>query len=196
MTNIQVSSSAGICVMPIEARLMANRKVFIEGEINQESACDFMKKILFLNREDTNRPIDVLINSPGGEIDAGMLMYDVIQGSRAPIRLYCTGEAFSMAAVILAGGEHGRYILPHSRVMLHEPRLLDGVSGSASSVQSVSENLLETKRKMNRILAGHTGKSEEEIEEAARYDHFFSARESVDFGLADEVVGFERLTAD
>lgn len=193
MTNVQIKSSSGITVVPIETRLMADRKVFIEGEINPERACDFVKKILFLNGEDREKPIDVLINSPGGEITSGMLMYDVIQASSAPIRTYCTGGAFSMGAVLFACGNHGRYILPHSKLMLHEPLLGNQVGGSASSIQSISENLLEMKRKMNQILAKHTGKTEKEIEEATRFDHFFSAQESVEFGLADKIIDFDCL---
>lgn len=193
MTNVQIRSSNGISIVPIESRLMASRKVFIEGDINEASACDFVKKILFLNQEDKDKPIDVLINSQGGEITSGMLMYDVIQASRAPIRTFCIGMAYSMGAVLLACGNHGRYILPHSKVMIHEPLLGNHVGGSASSIRSISENLLETKRKMNQILARHTGKTEEEIEEATRFDHFYSAQESVEFGLADKIVDFQFL---
>ena len=96
--DIQVKSSNGITLVPIESRLMAERKIFIEGEINAESACEFIKKVILLNSEALDSPIDVLINSTGGEINSGMLMYDVIQSSSAPIRTFCIGKAYSMTS--------------------------------------------------------------------------------------------------
>lgn len=191
--NIQVKSSNGITLVPMETRLLADRKVFIEGEINQESACSFVKKILLLCREDGNKPIDVMINSPGGEISAGLLMYDCIQSSKTPIRMFCMGNAYSMGALLFACGNHGRYMLPHSELMLHEPLLGSGVRGNASSIRSISDSLMDTRKKMNQILAKHTGKTEEEIEKATGYDHYFSPEESVEFGLADEIVGFNKI---
>lgn len=191
--NIQVKSSNGITLVPMETRLLADRKVFIEGEINQESACSFVKKILLLCREDGIKPINVMINSPGGEISAGLLMYDCIQSSKTPIRMFCMGNAYSMGALLFACGNHGRYMLPHSELMLHEPLLGSGVRGNASSIRSISDSLMDTKKKMNQILAKHTGKTEEEIEKATGYDHYFSPEESVEFGLADEIVGFNKI---
>lgn len=191
--NIQVKSSNGISVMPIETRLLADRKVFVEGEIDAAAALEFVKQILLLNREDGAAPIDVLVNSPGGEVNSGMLMYDVIQASRAPIRMFCLGRAYSMAAVLFASGNHGRYILPHAELMIHEPLLGNRVGGSTSSLKSISDSLLEVKRKMNRILAKHTGKSEEEIEQATSYDHYLSPEEAVAFGLCDEIVDFNQI---
>lgn len=191
--NIQVKSSNGITLVPMETRLLADRKVFIEGEINQESACSFVKKILLLCREDGIKSINVMINSPGGEISAGLLMYDCIQSSKTPIRMFCMGNAYSMGALLFACGNHGRYMLPHSELMLHEPLLGSGVRGNASSIRSISDSLMDTKKKMNQILAKHTGKTEEEIEKATGYDHYFSPEESVEFGLADEIVGFNKI---
>ncbi len=191
--NVQVKSSNGITLIPVESRLMAERKIFIEGEINADAACEFVKKVLLLNSEDMQSPIDVLVNSPGGEINSGLLMYDVIQASRAPIRMFCIGKAYSMAAVLFASGNHGRYILPHGELMVHEPLLGNRVGGNSSSIKSISDSLLETKKKMNRILARHTGKSEEEVERAAGFDHYFSPEESVAFGLCDKIVGFDMI---
>lgn len=191
--NVQVKSSNGITLMPLETRLLAGRKVFIEGEINQETACNFVKQLLLLCKEDANKPIDVLINSCGGEINSGLLMYDCIQSCKTPIRMYCMGTAYSMAAVLFACGNHGRYILPNSELMLHEPLLGNRVGGNASSIRSISDSLMDTRRKMNQLLAKHTSKTEKEIEEATSYDHYFSAEESITFGLADEVVDFNKI---
>ena len=122
-----------------------------------------------------------------------LMIYDAIQGSRAPVELYCIGHAYSMAAVIVACGSHGRYILPHGEMMIHEPMLGQQVAGNSSSIRSISEGLLEMKGRINRLLAKHTKRSEEEIEKATAYDHFFSPEESVEFGLCDEIVGFEKI---
>lgn len=191
--NVLVKSSNGITQVPADTKLLSQRKVFIEGEISSESACEFVKKILVLNEEDTDKPIDVLINSPGGEINSGMVIYDVIQASKAPIRMFCIGRAYSMGAVLFASGNHGRYMLPHSELMLHEPLLGNRIGGNSSSIQSISESLLEMKRKMNQILAKHTGKSEEEVERATSYDHYYSPEESKEFGLCDQVVDFNKI---
>ncbi len=191
--NVLVKSSSGVTQVSADSKLLSQRKVFIEGEISSESACEFIKKILILNEEDTDKPIDVLINSPGGEINSGMAIYDVIQASKAPIRMFCIGRAYSMGAVLFSSGNHGRYMLPHSELMLHEPLLGNRVSGNSSSIQSISESLLETKRRMNQILARHTGKSEEEVEKATSYDHYYSPEESREFGLCDEIVDFNKI---
>lgn len=191
--NVQVKSSNGITLVPIESRLLGDRKVFLEGEINSNVACEFVKKVMLLNKEDSHLPIHVFINSSGGEITAGLLIYDVIQQSTAPIRMYCIGKAYSMGALLFASGLHGRFILPNSELMIHEPLLGNKVSGNTSSIKSISDSLLETRQKINRILAKHTKKSEEEIEKATGYDHYFSALESIDFGLADSVIGFNDM---
>ena len=193
MMNVQVKSSNGITLVPVDSKLMANRKIFIEGEIDAEKACEFVKEVMLLNGEASQSPIDVLINSPGGEINSGMLMYDVIQASKAPIRMFCIGRAYSMGAVLFACGNHGRYMLPHGELMIHEPLLGNRVGGNSSSIKSISDSLLETKRKMNQILAKHTGKSEEEVEKATGFDHYFSPEESVEFGLCDQIVGFDKI---
>lgn len=193
MVNVQVKSSNGITLVPVDSRLLAIRKVFIIGEINAEAACEFVKKVMILNGDDSHKPIDVLINSPGGEINSGMLMYDVIQTSKAPVRMFCIGRAYSMAAVLFACGNNGRYMLPHGELMIHEPLLGNRVEGTSSSIKSISDNLLETKRKINQILAKHTGRTEDEIDKATSFDHYFSPEESIDFRLCDEIIGFDKM---
>lgn len=191
--NVQVTSSNGITLVPMETRLLASRKVFVEGEIQQEKACAFVKQLLLLCKEDSSQPIDVLINSPGGEISAGLLMYDCIQSCRTPLRMYCMGIAYSMGALLFTSGNYGRYMFPHSELMLHEPLLGSRVGGNASSIRSISDTLMETRNKMNQILAKHTGKSIAEIEKATAFDHYYSPEESISFGLADEIVTFDKL---
>ncbi len=189
----QTRTSGGISLVPLDSKLLTNRKFFIEGEIDTAMANEFLKAVMLLHYENDSKPIDVIINSPGGEINAGLMMYDIVQTSKAPIRTFCVGKAYSMAAVLLACGNNGRYILPHGELMLHEPLIGNRVSGSSSSIKSISDSLLETKQKINKILAKHTGKTEKAIERATSFDHFFSAQESIDFGLCDEIVSFEKV---
>ena len=190
---VLLRSSGGTQTVAIESQLMsAHRRLFITGEINAESAMDFFKQMMLLNLEDEKSPIYVFINSPGGEIDNGLLIYDVITGSKAPVYTFCTGCAYSMGAVLFTCGKR-RVMLPHSRLMLHEPLLGGRIGGNASSIKSISDSLLETKGMMNRLLALHTGKTEEEIDKLTSYDHYFSAREAVEAGLADEIKRFDEM---
>lgn len=188
----QVRSAAGMQLVPIQTVHLDKRRIFVEGQITMVSACEFADQVMLLC-DRSHEPIYVFINSPGGEVEAGLLIYDIIQSSPAPIRMYCRGMAYSMAALLFASGTHGRYLLPNSKLMLHEPLLSSGVQGSASSIKSISEGILAVREKLNGILATHTGRTPEEIGEATAYDHFFSAEESVDFGLADEIVGYGRM---
>ena len=191
--EVLVKSSNGITQVSADSKLLSQRKVFIEGEIDDQAACSFIKKIMLLTAENPNKEIDVLINSPGGEINSGLAMYDVIQSCKTPIRIFCIGRAYSMAAVLFASGRHGRYMLPHSELMLHEPLLGNHVRGNSSSIKSISDSLINTKIKLNQILAKHTGKSEEEVEKASSFDHYFDPEESIEFGLCDEVVDFSKI---
>ena len=195
--NVQIRSSNGITLVPIESRLMASRRIFIEGEINSEAAISFFKKVLFLNDENPKETIKIFINSVGGEINAGMLMYDVIQSSKAPIKIFCIGQAYSMAALLVASGPFGsRYILPNSELMLHEPLIGNRVGGSSSSIRSIADSLTETRNKINQILAKHIGKTEKIIEKETCFDHYFTPREAIEFGLCDEIADFNTIMED
>ncbi len=191
--NVLIRSSQGIQTVPMDSYMLNKRRIFIDRTIDAELAVDFARQILQLNDESDSEPIDVIINSVGGEINAGMLMYDVIQSSKAPIRMFCAGKAYSMAAVLFACGNNGRYMLPHSELMLHEPLLGGSISGNSSSIKSISDSLLETRKKMNKIIAKHTGKTEKQVAKATEYDHYFTPEESIAFGLCDEIVEFSKL---
>ena len=147
---------------------------------------------MLLNQEDDKSPILVFINSPGGEIDNGLLIYDAIVGSKAPVYTFCSGCAYSMGAVLFACGKK-RFLLPHSKLMLHQPLLGGRIGGNASSIKSISDSLLQTKTMMNKLLAFHTGKTEEEMDEMTSYDHYFSAEEAVAMGLADGIRSFKEM---
>ena len=191
--HTQIKTANGIALIPLETRHLAKRRILVKGKIDMEAACEFADKIMLLNDESREEPIDVFITSGGGEIRAGMMMYDVVQSSPAPVRMFCRGVAHSMAAVLFASGRHGRYLLPNSELMLHEPLLGNAVRGNVTSIRTISDELMQVNAQMNELLAKHTGKTLDEIEKATSYDHFFTAEESVEFGLADAVINFEQM---
>lgn len=185
--RIEVESVNGTREVDLYTRHLMKRNIFIEGEINKELADDVLRQLLYLV-EESNEPINIFINSGGGEVNSGLIIYDLIQSIKLPIYMYCTGMAASMAAVILAGGQEGRrFILPHSKTMIHEPLLSNGVGGSATSIEKISNSILETKEIINGILAKHTGKTVEEIGEATRFDNYMNAENSIEFGLCDKI---------
>jgi len=184
---IEVESSHGTREIALNTHHLMNGIIFINGSIDRESANDFISQLLYLE-ENFDKPVNIYINSPGGEVNAGLAIYDAIQGSNLTINMICTGMAASMAAILLAGGQKGRrYILKHSKVMIHEPLLSDGVGGSATSIKNISESILATKDIVNGILAKHTGKNIDEINESTRFDNYMNAEEAIRFGICDAV---------
>ena len=188
--DVLVSNSRGTLVVPIKTKLLKeNRTVFIENEITSLSADEFKHSIMYLIYEDAEKPINIHIDSPGGSVQAGLMIYDIIKGLSVDVNVYCTGIAASMAAIIFAGAEKGhRFILPHSKVMIHEPLISGGVGGSATSIQKTAESIMETKRIAVELLSEDTGKSKEEIEKAISFDNFMNAQEAIKFGIADKIV--------
>ena len=191
-----LKSCHGFDLVPIESQLLMRRTIFIEGEIKSETACEFLREIMLLVSEDSERPINVLINSLGGEISAGLLIYDIIQTCSTPIKMFCVGRAYSMAAILIACGNHGRYILPNSELMLHEPIVEEQISGNNSSIQSIAKSMMKIKNRINSILAKHTKKDESKIEEVTVFNHIFNSEESVKFGLVDKIIGFDKIMAE
>lgn len=191
MTNwipsIEVESVHGTREVSLATRHLMNRTLFLTGSIDREMADSFLSQFLYLEKESTE-PITIYINSPGGEVNSGLMIYDTIQGSKLTINMVCTGMAASMAAIIFAGGQKGRrYILKHSKVMIHEPLIANGVGGSATSIKNISESILETRKICNGILAEHTGKNIEEIDKATSFDNYMNADEAIEFGICDKI---------
>ena len=185
---IEEESCNGNREISLRTKHFTNVKLFLTGEVTEEMANHFVSEFLYLVEK--GEPVDIYINSPGGSVNAGLVIYDVIQScaDKIEINMYCTGMAASMGAVILAGGQKGRrFILPHSEVMIHEPLIAGGMGGSATSIKRKADSILETKAITNGILALHTGKSVEEIDEATSYDNFMNAKEAVAFGICDEI---------
>lgn len=185
---IERETVQGIDSVSLETNAFSQRKMFLFGEVNEQMLDSFTKQMLYLN-EDESSPVSIYINSQGGSVIYGLAIYDQIQGSPCAINMYCIGMAASMGAIILAGGQKGRrFILPHSKVMIHEPLIDGGVGGSASTIKSTAESILKTKRLTNGILAKHTGKTIEEIDKATDHDNFMTAKEAVEFGICDRIV--------
>ena len=186
--SIEVESAHGVREVSLSTRHLMDRIIFLSGEINDDMANAFLSELLYLEHS-SKEPVTIYINSHGGEVNAGLMIYDAIQGSKLKINMVCTGLAASMAAILLSGGQHGRrFILKHSKVMIHEPLLSGGVGGSATSIKNISESILETKEIVNGILAEHTGKTVEDVDEATKYDHYMNAEEAIEFGICDKII--------
>lgn len=189
-----VWNSSGTSAIDIDACLRGKRNILLRGVIDENAAMDFMDQVMYHTVSDEKEPIKVFVSSEGGSIDAGMVIYDIIQTTKLPMNLYCVGMAYSMAAVIMASGKKGhRFILPHSKMMIHEPLIPYGVSGKSSSIKTVSENLLKAKRQMEEILSKHTGQSLKKLANITKTDYFFNAEEAVKFGLADRIMGIDEM---
>ena len=186
----------GSTVIPLDSELLSERIILIDDTITSQTAVDFYKSMRFLAK--TDEPIKVVICSGGGEVISGQAIYDLMQGVKNEVHTYCIGRAASMAAVLLAAGTKGhRYILPHSEVMIHEVLIGGGVGGSATSISKISESINKTRDVMNGILAKHTGKTIEEINEATSFDNYMTAQQAVEFGICDKITDnvFEEVIA-
>lgn len=178
--------------MTIDELLLENRVIFLVGEINYNSATRVIMQMLHLQNQKKDTDINLYINSPGGSVDDTLAIYDTMNFLKCPIATYCIGRAMSGGAVILASGQPGkRYILPHAKVMIHQP--YGGVTGQASDVKIQAEEILRSKRSINEILARHTGRDIAKIEDDSERDRYFSAQEAKDYGLVDEVIANTKL---
>ena len=171
----------------IYSRLLKDRIIFLDGEVNDASASIIVAQLLFLEAEDPGKDINLYINSPGGSVTAGMAIYDTMQYIKCDVSTICIGMAASMGAFLLAGGAKGkRMILPNAEVMIHQPS--GGARGQASDIKIVAENILRTRTKLNKIMAENTGKPLEVIEVDTERDNYMSAEEAVAYGLVDQVI--------
>jgi ATP-dependent Clp protease protease subunit len=171
----------------IFSRLLKERIIFIGSVIDDDEANLIIAQLLFLASEDPKKDVSLYINSPGGYITAGLAIYDTIRHIPCDVSTLCIGQAYSMSAILLAGGTPGkRHALPHSRIMLHQP--WGGVGGQASDVEIHAREIMEWRRRLNRILVEHTGKDEETIDRVTDRSYFLSPDEARDFGLIDAVL--------
>jgi len=173
-------------VYDIYSRLLKERIVFIGYEINDVVANTIVAQMLFLEYEDPDKDILLYINSPGGVVTSGLAIYDVIKYVKPDVQTICVGSAYSMGALLLAAGTKGkRYILPHGKVMLHQPS--GGATGQSSDIQIHAKEIIKTKTELNKILSEATGKTPEEIAKDTDRDHYMSAEEAVAYGVVDEI---------
>ncbi len=171
----------------IYSRLLKDRIVFIGTPIDDYVANLVIAQMLFLQMEEKDKDINVYINSPGGSVTAGLAIYDTMQFIKCDVATYCVGQAASMGAVLLAAGTKGkRFVLPNSRVMIHQP--WGGVQGAAADISIQAKEILTLRDKINNILAYHTSQSLEKIQKDTDRDYFMSAQEAKDYGIIDEVV--------
>ena len=180
-------SGRGERAYDIYSRLLKDRIIFIGGEIEDNMANVVIAQLLFLQNDNADTDISIYINSPGGVITAGMAIYDTMQFVGCTVRTYCLGQAASMGAVLLAAGTKGqRFVLPNSRILIHQP--MGGARGTATDISIQAEEILRMRARLNEILAHHTGQPVSKIEEDVDRDHFMSAEESVAYGLADQII--------
>ncbi|MEM8843703.1 MAG: ATP-dependent Clp endopeptidase proteolytic subunit ClpP [Pseudomonadota bacterium] len=180
-------SARGERAYDIYSRLLKERVIFIVGPVEDHMANLVVAQILFLESENPDKDISIYINSPGGSVTAGMAIYDTMQFAKPHISTLCVGQAASMGAVLLAGGEKGkRYALPHSRMMIHQP--LGGFQGQASDFDIHAREILNIRERLNRVLANHTGQSMETISKDTERDNFMSSEEAQKYGLIDNVL--------
>jgi ATP-dependent Clp protease protease subunit len=171
----------------IYSRLLKERVIFIVGAIDDNIANLVVAQLLFLESDNPDKDIHVYINSPGGVVSAGLAIYDTMQFIRPHISTMCIGQAASMGALLLAGGEKGkRYCLPHSRMMIHQP--LGGFQGQATDIEIHAKEILLLRDRLNRIMSKHTGQPIEKIAEDTDRDNFMSGEDAVKYGLIDEVL--------
>ncbi|RJX69992.1 ATP-dependent Clp endopeptidase proteolytic subunit ClpP [Vibrio sinensis] len=171
----------------IYSRLLKERVIFLTGQVEDHMANLVVAQLLFLESENPDKDIFLYINSPGGSVTAGMSIYDTMQFIKPNVSTVCMGQACSMGAFLLAGGAPGkRYVLPNSRVMIHQP--LGGFQGQASDIQIHAQEILTIKQKLNKLLAEHTGQPLEVIERDTDRDNFMAADQAVEYGLVDSVL--------
>ena len=181
------STSRGERSYDIYSRLLKERIIFLSEEVNDVTASLVVAQLLFLESEDPNKDIHFYINSPGGSVTAGMAIYDTMNYIKCDVSTMCIGMAASMGAFLLAGGTKGkRLALPNAEIMIHQPS--GGAQGQATEIQIVAEKILQTKKKLNEILAANTGQPLEVIERDTERDHYMTAEEAMKYGLIDRVI--------
>jgi ATP-dependent Clp protease protease subunit len=171
----------------IYSRLLKERVVFIVGPIEDASANLVVAQLLFLESENPDKDIHLYINSPGGSVTAGLAIYDTMQFIKPHVSTMCIGQAASMGALLLCGGQAGkRYCLPHSRVMIHQP--LGGFQGQATDIDIHAKEILYIRERLNKIMAHHTGQPIEKISEDTDRDNFMSGQQAIDYGIIDTII--------
>ena len=176
----------------IFSRLLKDRIIFVggpDGAVSTETANMIIAQLLYLDAEDSEKEINLYINSPGGLVTAGLAVYDTMQYIKSPVTTICMGQAMSFGAVLLAAGTKGkRYALPHSRIMIHQPLIWGGLSGQGTDIEIESKELAENKNRLIEILAKHTGQTPEKVRKDSERNYYLSAEEAKKYGIIDEIL--------
>lgn len=173
----------------IYSRLLKDRIVILGTPINDDVANAIIAQMLFLEADNPDKDIQLYINSPGGSVSSGLGIYDIMQFVKCDVATTCIGLAASMGSLLLTAGAKGkRFILPHARVMLHQPHIMGGLSGQASDIEIAANEMLNTKKRLTEIYATHTGKDYDTLDKAMDRDFYLSATEAMDWGIVDTVV--------
>jgi ATP-dependent Clp protease protease subunit len=173
----------------IYSRLLKDRIVFLGGQVNDDTANLIVAQMLFLSNEDNDAKIHFYINSPGGSITAGLAIYDTMQFLRCDVATYCIGQAASMGALLMTGGTKGeRYLLPNSRVLLHQPLISGVLQGVATELDIEAREILRLRAKIYEIIAYHTGQEAEKIENDCDRNLWLDSQQAIDYGLADKIL--------
>ena len=189
MANILKETMRGTETVRIEDEMLKNRKIFLVDEIDAKSSNELIKQLMYLEQEDESAEVTIYINSPGGEVISGLAVYDYIQLMTAPVNTVCIGTAASMGAILFLAGK-SRRMLPHTRLMIHDPSYGSGnISGRKShEIQHELDKLNEIREALAEIIAEKTGKDMEEIYKVTAEDTYFSAEEAMAFGLATQII--------
>lgn len=178
----------------IYSRLLKDRIVILGTPVTDEVANTIVAQLLFLEMENPEKDIHFYINSPGGSVSAGMAIYDVMQFVKCEVATYCIGMAASMGSLLLTAGTQGkRYIMPNSKVMIHQPLIQGGLGGQASDIEIQAKEMIRTKERLTKIYQDHTGRDFDYLTKAMDRDYFMVAQEAKDFGLVDHVVEFRKM---
>jgi ATP-dependent Clp protease protease subunit len=173
----------------IYSRLLKDRIIFLGSAVDDNVANVIIAQLLFLEMENPEKDVHLYINSPGGSVTAGLGIYDIMQFVKCDVQTYCTGLAASMGSLLLCAGTKGkRYVLPNSRIMIHQPSLHGGLSGQVTDIEIHARELVDTKKKLTKIYEKHTGKSYDKLAADLERDFFMSSEDAVKYGLADKIV--------
>lgn len=189
MANILKETVRGTDCIKIEDELLSRREIFLTEEVNAETSNELIKQLMYLERQDSGKEITLYINSPGGEVISGLAVYDLISLMKSPVRTVCTGTAASMGAILFLAGKK-REMLPHTRLMIHDPSFGGGSIGGKKSheLRHELEKLDEVREALAKIIAEKTGRPLEEIYDVTSDDTFYSAEEAITFGLATGIM--------
>ena len=180
-------TAEGLNRLDIRDEMLGKHQLELMTSVNAESCAVVIRDLMYLQREDPTAPITLYINSPGGEVQSGLALYDVMQAVSCPIRTVCLGMAASMAALLFIAGDD-REILPHSRVMIHDPLISAGAGGNALSVKARADDLMRIRDITAGVIARHSGMSIDRVFELTATDTYFEAEEAVEAGLADRII--------